>query len=154
MHISIDSRAMRLMRLELRLHEREETGGLLLGYRESAGVLRVLEAVDGGYRDVTRTENSFRYDRAYADHVCTLLSNLYEPPLMLLGVWHKHCHQMEPVFSLDDDVLHQQLARLSGGRCVSLLFQQSEHQPEEYRLRAFVIDADGGETEVGCSICG
>ena len=146
--VLFSERAMRLMEAELRLHEREETGGFLLGYVRDTQRLEILEAIDGGFCQVKRTRNSFQYDAEYVQHLSTILCNAYDPPLSLLGMWHKHCHQMEPVFSLADDALHTQLMQMNDGTCVSVLFQQSEIRVEEYRIRVFVINAEMGEQEV------
>lgn len=42
------------------------------------------------------------YDADYEEHLCSYLSDLYEAPLELVGVWHKHNRLgSSPVPSLD-----------------------------------------------------
>lgn len=152
MHCVISKRAQAVIALELSRFPDTETGGLLLGYSEPGNGILILEATDSGYRDVIHEVGCFQYDIAYEEHVCGLLSQLYEPALQLVGVWHKHnaIHSGGATpFSRADENMHRQLME-NGGPCVSVLFEKSSVPNEEIRYQAsvFLLSTDGAHQNI------
>lgn len=123
------------MRNELARFPDTETGGLLLGYVQEQHI-QVLEATDAGYRDAVHEADCFAYDAAYEEHLCHVLSSLYDPPLELAGVWHKHNSVSEIPFSNADEAIHRQLLEEQNDG-LSILFEKEQDQPTTYRLRCF-----------------
>lgn len=116
-----------------------ETGGVLLGYA-SPVLLKILEAIDGGYENVLRKQGRFEYDQQYVTHISNYIANLYQPPLVLLGFWHKHNHSYEPVFSEEDIEIHERLYENSVPFGCSILFQKKPMQSNEYKMRVFIFE--------------
>lgn len=96
------------MENELRRFPDTETGGLLLGYSDTLQGICILEATDGGYLNTIHEPYCFQYDDAYVTHVCGILSEMYTPPLDVVGIWHKHNSSCSVPFSLEDENLHSQ----------------------------------------------
>lgn len=139
----IAPRAQRAMNNELARFPQTETGGLLLGYSDPAGGVRVWEATDGGYEKVLREESAFAYDPDYVRHLCAVLSGLYTPPLEVVGVWHKHNSPSSPVpFSRADEKIHRQLVRGYDHPCLSVLFERTEEE-DIYEMRVFHLTEEG-----------
>ena len=140
------------MENELSCFPDTETGGLLLGYSELESGISILEATDSGYQNTIHTVGSFQYDAAYEEHLCNLLSQLYQPPLRLVGVWHKHNSVHSDVFlpfSLADEKIHSQLMENSCP-CVSILFEKvnSSGTNIHYNTRIFLLSQDGKHRDI------
>lgn len=143
----IAARAGRAMQNELARFPETETGGLLLGYSGPDGIT-ILEATDGGYRDTIHEPDCFEYDAAYEEHLCGVLSLLYDPPLTLVGVWHKHNDAHEVPFSRADEAIHRQLLE-NEWPCLSVLFEVTGCGEEtDYRARVFLLAQDGKHRDV------
>lgn len=143
---SISMRAQTAMNNELRRFPETETGGLLLGYSDAKRGVQILEATDGGYLNVLHEEAAFEYDIPYVEHICTILSELYTPPLDIVGVWHKHNSISEIPFSLSDENIHRQLVENMPYPCVSVLFEKTDtlgEKHEEYKMRIFELTSSG-----------
>lgn len=132
---SLAERAKTAIGNELERYPDTETGGLLLGYAHES-CIEVIEATDAGYRNVIHEQDCFAYDAEYETHLCDMLSGLYDPPLELVGVWHKHNAVGEIPFSNADEAIHRQLVE-AYGKGLSLLFEKEQDQPVTYRLRCF-----------------
>lgn len=137
--IEIYKRAFETMTFEIDNSGQNETGGILLGILETNKVV-IKETVDGGF-DAISTETSFTYDCKYVEHVATRLIQLYNPPLKLVGVWHKHNSFHINPFSEDDLKLHKKIADLVNEGAVSVLFQKKDLS--EYEMNVFHIDGNG-----------
>lgn len=140
------------MENELSRFPATETGGLLLGYSELESGISILDATDSGYQNTIHTVGSFQYDVAYEEHLCNLLSQLYHPPLRLVGVWHKHNSVHPDVsfpFSLADEKIHSQLMENSCP-CVSILFEKvnSSETNIHYNTRIFLLSQDGKHLDI------
>ena len=123
-----------------------ETGGLLLGHADENRI-EVLEATYAGFLNVVREPDQFAYDPEYQVHLCSILSGLYDPPLELIGVWHKHnCINPLP-FSQDDEAIHRQLLE-NGSPCLSILFEKEADETGSYRVRVFLLSSDGAHSDV------
>ena len=119
-----------------------ETGGVLLGYSEGQKGVSILEATDGGYEDTLHEPFSFQYDSQYVAHMSMVLSELYTPPLDIVGVWHKHNSTSFVPFSRADEKIHEQLLWQNSHPCFSILFEKLEKsQPgrEMYQMRLFEL---------------
>lgn len=152
MHCVISKRAQAVIELELSRFPDTETGGLLLGYSEPGNGVLVLEATDSGYQDVIHEVGCFQYDIAYEEHVCGLLSQLYQPALQLVGVWHKHnaVHSDGAIpFSRADENMHRQLME-NDGPCISVLFEKSNVHGGDIRYKAsvFSLSTDGAHQNI------
>ncbi len=146
MTVGIGRRALRAMQCEIGRFPDQETGGVLLGYALD-DELRIVEAVDGGYTDVRRESGRFMYNADYVEHVSNILSALYNPPLELVGVWHKHNHALPPVFSQEDEEMHRRLLSLVRHDVCSILFQKQENGLE-YAMRTYCMMRLGVYEEV------
>lgn len=62
------------------------------------------------------------------------LIDIYEDELQIIGVWHKHNHDMG-VFSSEDDLLHKKLSETFKCNLASILFQKTE--TEEYKFSVY-----------------
>lgn len=137
----ISARAQTAMEKELGRFPDVETGGLLLGYADAQRVV-VLEATDSGYRNTIHEECCFSYDAEYEEHICGVLSELYDPPLDLVGVWHKHNSTASVPFSGADEKIHEQL--LQGGTPrLSILYEKESGEEPRYRVRVFCLSRGG-----------
>lgn len=118
----------------------------MLGYAD-ADHIEVLEATDGGYRNTVHEPDHFAYDPEYQGHLCGVLSGLYDPPLELIGVWHKH-NSVNPLpFSRADEGIHRQLLK-GGYPCLSILFEKEAGGESSYRVRVFLLSHDGTHRDV------
>lgn len=148
----ISWRAQAVIEIELSRFPETETGGLLLGYSEPETGVLILEATDGGYQDVIHEVGCFQYDIAYEEHLCSLLSQLYQPPLQLVGVWHKHnfVHSENTIpFSRADENMHRQLTE-NGCPCISILFEKSNDHNENvhYKASVFFLSTTGDHQNI------
>lgn len=140
------------MEQELSRFPDTETGGLLLGYSEPESGISILEATDSGYQNTIHTPGSFQYDITYEEHLCSLLSLLYQPHLQLVGVWHKHnsAHPNDSLpFSSADEKIHRQLMENSYP-CVSVLFEKTNKGKDSihYNTRIFLLSSNGKHRDI------
>lgn len=121
--VIFDVYVRRLIWNELHKFPLVETGGVLLGYVTDEGVY-VKETVYGGEQGI-REPGMFQYDISYVEQQSNKVASGYKPPLVLVGIWHKHNHTLEPAFSRADYEMHNKLLK----QCeegVSCLFQRRE----------------------------
>ena len=142
---SFSVRAKAAMQNELARFPEQETGGLLLGYADAAHI-EVLEATDGGYQNTVHEPDCFAYDVAYEEHLCGILSELYDPPLQLVGLWHKHNAIGIPHFSRADEAMHRQLLEGAAHPCLSLLFEKE--QGSCYDVHVFLLSAENEPADI------
>lgn len=155
MQCNLSKRAHLVIKNELSRFPDTETGGLLLGYSEAGSDIHILEATDSGYQNVIHEMSCFQYDTAYEAHLCHILSQLYQPPLQLVGVWHKHnsVHSDHDIpFSSADEKMHRQLMQ-NDGPCISLLFEKSSGQSKKIRYKAsvFLLCSNGDHQNISDS---
>ena len=112
--------ARRLIQDELHKFPLVETGGVLLGYVTDEGIY-VKETICGGDNAV-RKPGMFQYDISYVEQKSNRVASNYKPPLVLVGIWHKHNHTLEPAFSQADYEMHNKLLK-QNEKGVSCLFQ-------------------------------
>jgi len=95
-----------------------ETGGVFIGHREG-DTWYVIESIDPGPNSIFRAAY-FEYDKDYISHLVNKIVRLYEKPLSLIGLWHRHPGSLS-TFSSTDDETNIDYARLNKGGAVSLL---------------------------------
>lgn len=78
-----------------------ETGGIFLGHCQG-DKWYVLEVIDPGYSQIVRQHSYFEYDVDYVNHLANVRSRIYETPLVLLGLWHRHPGSFDTFSSVDD----------------------------------------------------
>lgn len=134
--ILLSTKAYKVMTNEVDYSDKDETGGFLLGYLYKNRIC-VLEAIDGGPQKVA-SKSSFYFDYEYVQHVSAKISNLYNPPLVLVGMWHKHNSFHEDPFSKDDENMHKKLFSLVNRSVASILFQYIENG--KYIMNTYWVD--------------
>lgn len=152
MRCTFSRRAQAVIEIELNHFPDTETGGLLLGRTAPGNDIYIIEATDSGYRNTIHTLGSFQYDTAYEEHLCNLLSLLYQPPLQLVGVWHKHnsAHPNDSLpFSSADEKIHRQLMK-NAYPCVSVLFEKTSKSKDSihYDTRIFLLSSNGKHRDI------
>lgn len=85
-----------------------ETGGILLGYIIDDTWI-VMEVLPPGIHCIFQ-EAYFEYDTEFVNYLADTVSNQYENPLILLGLWHRHPGNLD-VFSGTDDITNATFAR-------------------------------------------
>lgn len=95
-----------------------ETGGLFLGAIDH-GRWYVVEAIDPGPKSVFEV-TYFEYDQAYTQHLINKIANLYNYPLALIGLWHRHPGSFER-FSSTDDGTNSKYAKMRAEGAISAL---------------------------------
>lgn len=121
---------------ELKKYQNVETGGVLLGVFENNNIY-IVEAVGGGDKAI-RDQGMFQYDAEYVELQSNILARKCSKQLVLVGLWHKHNHTLEPAFSDADIRMHQLLLE----QCeygVSCLFQRKTNT--EYQIQ--YMDCEG-----------
>ena len=95
---------------------RTETGGILLGYRDGNDWL-VVESIDPGPNSTFQVA-FFEYDQPYVNHLANRIVRLYERPLEVIGLWHRHPGSFDR-FSDTDDGTNAAYAQLSSWGSIS-----------------------------------
>lgn len=144
-HASFSARAKTAIQNELARFPDDETGGLLLGYADAEHIA-VLEATDGGYENTIHEPDCFAYDPAYEKHLCGILSELFDPPLQLVGLWHKHNQSGRSHFSRADEDMHRQLLESAAYPCISLLFEKEGR--DCYDAHVFLLRAENEHADI------
>ena len=65
-----------------------ETGGLCLGPVVD-DTWYIIEAIDPGPNSIFKV-TYFEYDQKYTQHLINKIAKLYNEPLTLIGLWHRH----------------------------------------------------------------
>ena len=85
-----------------------ETGGILLGHILDNGYWIVMEVLPPGYGEGREGDNVFHeygyfeYNRKFVNYLAKSVSEQYEIPLELLGLWHRHPGSMDHFSGTDD----------------------------------------------------
>jgi proteasome lid subunit RPN8/RPN11 len=116
--VVFSERAYVAMMAEALEHIKTETGGVFLGhYRKDTWY--VIESVDPGPLSVFSTAY-FEYDTAYINRLVNKLNKIYDEPLRVIGLWHRHPGSMN-TFSQTDDGTNAQYAQLHPEGAISAL---------------------------------
>ena len=114
---------------------RTETGGILLGHRDGNDWL-VVESIDPGPNSTFQVA-FFEYDQSYVNHLANRIVRLYERPLEVIGLWHRHPGSFDR-FSDTDDGTNAAYAQLSPWGSISGLIN-IDPTP---RLTLFHVDGE------------
>lgn len=85
-----------------------ETGGILLGHILDNGCWIVMETLPPGYGEsnegdrVFHEYGYFEYNQKFVNYLVKSVSEQYEIPLELLGLWHRHPGSMDHFSGTDD----------------------------------------------------
>lgn len=111
-----------------------ETGGIFLGYRDGESWY-IVEAIDPGPKSTFQVAY-FEYDTKYVNHLSLKIARLYNKPLELLGLWHRHPGSFDQ-FSGTDDGTNAQYASLNATGALSALVNIDP----DFRLTVFHVTA-------------
>ncbi len=82
-----------------------ETGGILIGHIVN-GLWYIVESIDQGLKTINKRD-LFSYDNDYANHVIKYLSKIYEYPLTILGIWHRHPGSLDRFSTTDEGTMRK-----------------------------------------------
>jgi hypothetical protein len=116
--VIFSERAYVAMMAETIEHIKTETGGVFLG-RCVDNTWYVIESVDPGPQSVFGTGH-FEYDTPYINWLINKLNKIYNEPLRLIGLWHRHPGSMD-TFSSTDDGTNAKYAELNPEGAISAL---------------------------------
>ncbi len=86
-----------------------ETGGLFLGTVEN-DTWYIIETIDPGPKSIFKV-TYFEYDQKYTEHLINKIAKLYDKPLELIGLWHRHPGSFD-IFSQTDDGTNAKYAKM------------------------------------------
>lgn len=133
--VIFSSRAHAAIVAETHEQHPNETGGILLGHHRM-GRWHVIEAIDPGPA-ARFTPTTFEYDTAYVTHLSRKVADLYEHPLSLIGLWHRHPGSFDR-FSAEDDHTNRRFAQQSQAGAISCLVNLDP----AFRITAYHVPAD------------
>ena len=93
-----------------------ETGGLFLGTVEN-DTWYIIETIDPGPKSIFKV-TYFEYDQKYTEHLINKIAKLYDKPLELIGLWHRHPCSFD-VFSQTDDGTNAKYAKMRSQGAIS-----------------------------------
>lgn len=133
--VVFSSRAHAAIVAETHQQHPNETGGILLGHH-CAGRWLVIEAIDPGPGSHF-SPTTFEYDTAYVNHLARKVAAVYERPLSLIGLWHRHAGSFDR-FSGQDDQTNARYAEKSPAGAISCLVNLDP----TFRITAYHVPAD------------
>ncbi len=95
-----------------------ETGGLFLGAVRD-GNWYIVESIDPGPKSIFEVAY-FEYDQKYTQHLINKIANLYDQPLGLIGLWHRHPGSFDQ-FSTTDNGTNAKYAAMRECGAISAL---------------------------------
>ena len=113
LHCMISDRAYASIITEVMTNNRNETGGVLLGYIFNR-TWYIVESLDPGM-DTVNQEAFFQWDNDYVNHQAQRLSKIYRRPPTILGFWHRHPGSMDYFSGTDEDTIQENLRNLKLG---------------------------------------
>lgn len=111
----------------------EENGGLLLGLKRGTKIY-IIEAIETGKEDL-HNEGELLLNMVNMEYLANILNGLYKEDLEIIGIWHKHNHNLNPPFSIIDNLFHQKLCKSLKQDIISILFQKEIDN--EYSIHVF-----------------
>ena len=108
--VIFSDRAFASLIAETNNHPDTETGGILLGQIKD-GFWYIIENLDPGPKSIFQVAY-FEYDQEYVNHLAQKINQIYQHPLILLGLWHRHPGSLDSFSSLDDET-NQKFANLN-----------------------------------------
>lgn len=119
MKVFFSDRAFTAILAETTEKVKTETGGLFLGIVEN-DTWYVVEAIDPGPKSIFEVAY-FEYDQKYTQHLINKIANLYETPLQLIGLWHRHPGSFDQFSSTDDGTNHKYASMRQEGAISALV---------------------------------
>ncbi|MHB8277440.1 MAG: Mov34/MPN/PAD-1 family protein [Candidatus Humimicrobiaceae bacterium] len=116
--VVFSDRAMLSILAETAEKIKTETGGVFIGHRKG-DIWYVIENIDPGPNSIFRSAY-YEYDQNYINHLVNKVVHLYEKPLDLIGLWHRHPGSLS-TFSSTDDGTNTEYARLNKDGAISML---------------------------------
>jgi len=118
-----------------------ETGGILLGHFNN-NKWYIVESIDPGPKSVFSTVY-FEYDETYVNHLANKINVLYNNPLKIMGLWHRHPGSMD-VFSSTDNGTHEKYANINPFGVISMLVNIDP----VFRLSIYYVSRNAGRLSV------
>ena len=112
-YIVLSERAYKSILAETFAHGESETGGILLGHFVN-GVWYIIECIDPGLV-AKHSSVTFEYDENYVNHQKEVISRLYNYPLTILGIWHRHPGSMDSFSPTDLSSIDIHVSRARAG---------------------------------------
>lgn len=132
-NIRISNRSLAAMVSGIERYPDTENGGLLLGRARNTEI-DVIEAIEAG-ENATHKKGKVFCDIKSMEYITNTIRELYKDEVNIIGVWHKHNHNLNPPFSLDDNYCHKELCAYLKQDIISILFQKNKES--EYSMRVF-----------------
>ena len=109
MQVIFSNRAYTAIMTETLEKIKTETGGLFLGTVVD-DKWYIIETIDPGPNSIF-TVTYFEYDQKYTEHLINKIAKLYDKPLGLIGLWHRHPGSFD-IFSDTDDGTNTKFAKI------------------------------------------
>lgn len=123
-------RAFTAIGLEVVQHKHVETGGVLLGYHCNKK-WEIVESIFAGPKAIHKSAE-FIYDTDYVFYEANMVSQLYDIPLEVIGIWHTHiCFAP---FSIVDNFTNKKFAKSNKNGALSFLINVSTKTSEMYQV--------------------
>ena len=106
-HVLFSNRAYASILSEVIQHNRNETGGVLIGNIYNR-VWYIVETIDSGIFTVN-SPTFFRWDQNYVNHVISVRRNVYKYPPSILGFWHRHPGSLDTFSAMDEMTIRRTL---------------------------------------------
>lgn len=138
-------RAFAAIGLEVLQHKHVETGGVLLGFYRNKK-WEIVESVFAGPKAIHKSAE-FIYDNDYVCYEANMVSQLYDIPLEVIGIWHTHiCFAP---FSIADNFTNKKFAKISKNGALSFLINVSTKTSEMYQ-----VTKTGGQSKIPFKVQG
>lgn len=131
--IRISNRSLAAMVSGVERFPDTENGGLLLGKIRN-NEFDIIEAIEAGESAIHEKGKLF-CDVKSMEYMTNIVKGLYEEELKVVGIWHKHNHDYNPPFSIEDNLCHEKICASLNQDILSVLFQKN--QDNEYTMRVF-----------------
>lgn len=118
MKVYFSNRAYAAVLAETTEKIKTETGGLFLGTVRD-GNWYIIETIDPGPKSIFEVAY-FEYDQKYTQHLINKIANLYDQPLGLVGLWHRHPGSFDQ-FSTTDNGTNAKYAAMRDCGAISAL---------------------------------
>ena len=112
-YIVLSERAYKSILAETFTHGNRETGGILLGHFVNK-IWYIIEVIDPGLITVNNS-TYFEFDIEYVNHRMRTINRLYNYPLTILGVWHRHPGSMDTFSTTDISSIHTHVSESQNG---------------------------------------
>jgi len=140
-YVLFDENVIHKIITELKDNPNNETGGVLLGYRNN-NVWTVVEMVEPGPNAIRKID-SFEFDTEYVNQMCNQFIDDSNSNIELLGIWHKH-NGKNSRFSKEDEELNKKIVILNGLDIISGIVVSYP----KYSLQLYYVDLNENTTVV------